>query len=275
MALQYPRLPLLILPYTRNELPGWGKLFGIFGIGSDSDPKIWKQAPVTWIRGKWHHYRMKLDLSDWCDRHTYFLGRYYELATQLVLQSILKPGDRFVDVGANHGMISMLGAYLVGKDGRVDSIEPNPGCIERIQEHIQQNNIAHIHIHECALGSVQTFLQLTQLTEHTGYGTLTHIPEKDQHLITRIIDVPVKKGDDILADHDQQPALIKMDVEGFELNALHGLSETLHNSHCPVMTEVLDNYLKRAGHTREHALHQRPIRCCALRIVLVLCHIVK
>lgn len=250
MSTHYPHLPFFILPYTRMELPGWGKLFRLLGVGSDNKTNDWDSAPVTWSKGKWHHYRMKLDLSDWCDRHTYFLGRYYELATQLAIKAILKPGDRFVDVGANHGMISLLAAYLVGKSGRVESVEPNPACIQRIKEHINQNNLQHIHIHPCAFGSEDTTLNLTLLTEHSGYGTLTHIPDKDKHLVTRIIEVPVKFGDKIIAAHNQPVAMIKIDVEGFELNTLTGLTQTLQNHHCPVLTEVLDGYLLRAGNTR-------------------------
>ncbi len=254
MAIHYPRLPFVFLPYTRLELPCWGKLFQWFGVADGEQPTRWRQAPTTQILGKWHHYQMKLDLSDWCDRHTYFLGRYYELTTQLVLQALLQRGDRFVDVGANHGMISLLGAYLVGEEGLVESIEPNATCLGRIREHIQLNNIQHIRVHPCALGQEQATLELSVLTEHTGYGTLTNIPDKDKHLITEVIQVPVCTGDSLLGHGSQPPSLIKIDVEGYEFEALAGLEKTLAQHHCPVITEVVDGYLKRAGNTREQLM---------------------
>ena len=233
------------------ELPGWGKMFKWFGVASGDNDKTWQQAPTTQTLGKWHHYKMKLDLSDWCDRHTYFLGRYYELSTQLVLKAVLNPGDRFVDIGANHGMISLLGAYLVGAKGTVESFEPNPSCVQRIKEHIQINNVNHIQIHPCAIGATPSTLELSILTLHTGYGTLGSIPDKDKHLITQVIDVPVHTADSVLNQKSQAPSLIKIDVEGFELNALLGLEKTLSQSQSPVITEVVDNYLKRADHTRK------------------------
>jgi hypothetical protein len=68
----------------------------------------------TWMRGKLHGYEMSLDLGNWSNRQTYFLGRFYDLPTQLVLLSCLRPDDIFVDIGANEGMISLLASRLVG-----------------------------------------------------------------------------------------------------------------------------------------------------------------
>ena len=49
---------------------------------------------------------MVLDLSDWAQRRTAFLGRYHELGVQRVLDAALRAGDRFVDIGAHIGMIA-------------------------------------------------------------------------------------------------------------------------------------------------------------------------
>jgi precorrin-6B methylase 2 len=69
---------------------------------------------------------MELDLAAWSERSAYFLGRFYDLNLQMLMIQILKPGDRFVDIGANIGMLSILAARLVGPSGRVESFEPNP-----------------------------------------------------------------------------------------------------------------------------------------------------
>ena len=57
---------------------------------------------------------MELELSDWAERYTFFLGRYYEMGVQRVLDAILMPGDRFVDIGANIGMIALHARSLIG-----------------------------------------------------------------------------------------------------------------------------------------------------------------
>ena len=151
MLTTYPQHLLLLLPITRLELPGWGRLCSAVGLFRYDDDH-WRTAPVKIIRGKLHGYRMRLRLSDWSDRMTFFLGRYYDLPTQLLMSICLRPGDRFIDIGANIGMISLLAARLVGPSGRVDSVEPNPKCIEIFREHIALNPIGNIHIHPVAAG---------------------------------------------------------------------------------------------------------------------------
>jgi hypothetical protein len=67
---RYPSQALLVLPATRWELPGCGKLGKWFGVwGADNDAR-WRNAPRKSIRGKWHHYLMDLDLADWSERQT-------------------------------------------------------------------------------------------------------------------------------------------------------------------------------------------------------------
>ena len=66
------------------------------GVRCSNDDLRWAQAPIVTLRGKNHGYQMRLDLSDWSQRLTYFLGRYYELGVQRVLDVTLKPGARFV-----------------------------------------------------------------------------------------------------------------------------------------------------------------------------------
>lgn len=252
--MSYPRLPFVILPATRLEAPGWGKLFHLFRLDSPAHHSRWEHAPTRIIRGKWHRYRLKLDLSNWSERHTYFLGRFYDLGTQLALKAILKRGDRFVDVGANIGMITLLGAYLVGPEGRVDSFEPNPGCVARIREHLELNRLGHVHIHNMALGANRQTMRLSVVTEHTGMGTLAEVPAQDRALITAVHDVQVVPGDETLLRDDLPPRLIKMDVEGFELAALKGLSQTLDRWHPAVITECVEEHLARAGASREELL---------------------
>jgi len=59
------------------------------------------------------------------------------------------------------------------------------------------------------------------------------------------VTVPVRRGDDFLKD--ERPALIKIDVEGFEVNVINGLTETIRQSLPLVVTEVISVVLERAG----------------------------
>src|SRR5690242_13564500 len=105
---------LTLLPYSRLELPGWGKLLRLCGAMNRTG---WEGAPVRTIRGKKHGYLMPLDLSNWSERLTYFLGRHHEIFTSLFLEAAVRPGETFIDVGGNIGMITLHAAALVGPAG--------------------------------------------------------------------------------------------------------------------------------------------------------------
>jgi FkbM family methyltransferase len=241
----------LILPLTRREVPGWGILFRLFRIDTIVDYDKWGAAPQRTIKGKRHGYQMVLRLSDWSERHTYFLGRYCELATLLILDRVLRPGDRFLDIGANIGMVSLEAARLVGSKGRVDSYEPNPECLQILQMHREMNRISHWHIHPVALADVNGLMTLSLNTQHAGEGTLAPLNETLEQPILQRFDVRTRRGDEIiLADDPRPPAMIKIDVEGFEQRVLQGMKTLLLDTKPVILLEYVESHLRRAGSSR-------------------------
>lgn len=107
----------LVRPYTRRELPGWGYLYRNL-VGSFEKDLIWRGERERWVRGKLHGYEILVRIEGWSNRHTFFLERFYDLPTQLLLQRALRESDTVVDVGANEGMMTLLGSRLVGSKGR-------------------------------------------------------------------------------------------------------------------------------------------------------------
>ena len=245
MSRDYPRLSLLFLPYTRLELPGWGRICEALGV-FHSDER-WRGAPVKTIRGKLHGYRMRLRLSDWAERMTYFLGRYYDLPTQLLLSACLKPGDRFIDIGANVGMITLHAAVLVGPSGRIDCVEPNPGCCAAIRSHAEMNGITTIRIHPVALVDEEGEASLNVFHGHEGVGTLAPVPDSDWEAVTDTIRVRTVRGDDVLGFDPMPPKLIKIDVEGYELRVLQSLVRGITEWRPAVVMELHPGHLERAG----------------------------
>ena len=237
----YPKWTLLLLPYTRLELPGWGKLLRIAKVIGPISNSRWKNAPKKMIRGKVHGYWMILDLSDWSERFTYFLGRYYELEIQQLLSAILDPGDRFIDVGANIGMISLLAAHLVTETGKVDSFEPNPECVQAINNNLEINGIKHVNVYPVGLSDSNGIVRLNLTSLHTGTATMAHVDG-----VTKSFEVQVLLGDDVVVSDSKQVKLIKIDVEGFELHVLKGLKQTLQMFHPLLITEFVESQFQRA-----------------------------
>ena len=245
--MKVPLLAQLAVPYARLELPGWGRVLRLTRVLGDDTG--WQGAPTLTVRGKYHGYLMTLDLSNWSERRTYFLARFYELSTQLFLREFVRLGDTFIDVGANIGMITLLGARCVGTSGIVHSFEPNPVAYGRLKKALADNQISHVTAHEVALGERPGELVLNVLLGHTGMGTVGDIEPKHRDKITHRYTVKVARGDDLLPPYLRGPATIKIDVEGFECQALRGLNDTIRRLKPAVLCEAIPGHLRRAGCT--------------------------
>src|ERR1700685_3926462 len=66
------------------------------------------------------------------------------------LKSLLKPGDTFVDCGANLGLWTLAAAPLVGEQGKVIAFEANPDTVRRLREHARPGE-SWVKIHEAAV----------------------------------------------------------------------------------------------------------------------------
>ncbi|MGH7131749.1 MAG: FkbM family methyltransferase [Phycisphaerales bacterium] len=229
-------------PYLWRELPAWNKLIGY--LVRYEQYHGW---PTKTIRGKLHGFQMQLDLNDWCQRWTYYLGRYYEAHTQQLMLRALRPGELFVDIGANIGMTALLAAHAVGPTGRVVAFEPNPDVYAILRRHVDANQLEKtIDARNCAIGDSESELTLTVAGTHTGCGTLTSVDAVPGETLRRV-QVRVAVGDAQLAELPDRPMFIKIDVEGFELHVLAGLKQTLSRRKPAVLTEAVEYQLKRAG----------------------------
>jgi FkbM family methyltransferase len=230
-------LILVLRPYVSRELPGWGKLFFL----SYRWDWLWRDAPVKKIHDKRYGHSIEVDLSTWSDRSYYFLGRWYDLEIQLLVDDLIKPGETVVDVGANRGSFALAASYVVGDGGKVICFEPNPNCIKTLENETERNEIGNIFIHRCGLSDEDNMLTLSVPFINSGEGSFA--PSQYKHNLE--FSAPVCRGDDILAM--ENPSLIKIDVEGFETKVILGISQTISRCSPIVITEVIANHLERAG----------------------------
>lgn len=125
----------------------------------------------------------------------------------------LRPGDLFVDVGANVGVYTML-AYHTGAD--CIAFEPAPLAYGALARNIALNNAAaRVAARQEAVGSTRGSLHIT-----TGEDCTNHVAVEGD---SGTVEVPVSRIDDL----PRVPLLIKIDVEGFESEVLAGAERTL------------------------------------------------
>jgi len=256
----------LVLPYTRSELPAWGRMMALVGGAIDQG---WPSTPLVRTRYKWTPYSVWLNLADMHERIVYFCGRHYDLGPQLALRNVLRPGDTFVDIGANIGLMTLLAAHAVGPTGVVYAFEPNPDCCERIRLHVTRNGLTQVHVHPVGLSDQDAMLSLTRETGSSVHGSFA--PPPDEATVTARYAVPVRRGDDLLGRAPiNRPMVIKIDVEGFECRTLRGLAATIERHTPIVLAEVVAGHLARAGSTVAELfdlMHGFGYTGCAIAIV--------
>lgn len=170
-------------------------------------------------------FTFKCDLRDAISREVCFTGRYEPQETSIV-QSILRPGMTFVDVGANWGYFTLLAAHLVGNDGRVVSLEPDPRLFPILQESIIRNHLEQVVALQIAAASEDGTLKLAGYDEGgNNFGISRIVSEGEQE---STFDVSARPLDELFDELELSTIdLLKMDIEGFEGYALSGLENSL------------------------------------------------
>lgn len=200
------------------------------------------------MRGRDHGYVTTLDLSKWFDRQTYFLGRWHALGIESFVSSVCGLPDTIVDVGANRGEFSLFASSVV-KGGKVICFDPNPQCLAKLRGDILRNSITNIEIHQVGLSSESGSMMLHVPRIYSGQASFGPMDDFD---IEYEVKAELKRGDDVLAN--ENPALIKIDVEGFECHAIEGLSQTIRRCRPLVITEVDRKNLTRCGTSTEELI---------------------
>jgi FkbM family methyltransferase len=140
----------------------------------------------------------------------------FELEERDILRACLKPGDRFVDVGANIGAYTLWVAKIIGPQGRGIAIEPQPTVLARLRANIALNPDFQVKVFPCGAGPNQATMTLSiGSTNEGGASMATGEGGADR------VDVAIRPLFDIVqeAGFDRIDAL-KIDIEGFEDQAL-------------------------------------------------------
>ena len=158
-------------------------------------------------------------------------------------EAYLRPGDGFIDVGANIGTYSMMARSFVGVDGRVDGFEPHPVAVRRFLENVELNGLTNVAVHAAALADQPGSLEFIDGSDVSNRVKSAYDGSR------RTIVVPAVTLDQALPTG--RFAMGKIDVEGFETAAFTGAVDHLADANPPVwQIEILDHALEKAGSSR-------------------------
>jgi FkbM family methyltransferase len=163
----------------------------------------------------------------------------------------LGPDDIFVDIGANFGLHTLYASTILKNGGQVYAFEPLPQNIALLEKHIRLNKRSNVTIFKGAVSNSdkeylefyfpeEDFLQTGALKPHTGASNKIQV--KNHRL-------------DDLADQWNKPVkLIKIDVEGAEMDVLKSAKNILSKWHPDLLIEIHGFALPNFGYTSDQLL---------------------
>jgi FkbM family methyltransferase len=166
------------------------------------------------------------------------------------MDEYLRPGDNFLDVGANCGWLSMRAARRVGCSGRVIAFEPSPILADILHYHRRVNGLPQITIVPKAVSNSDSEAAFFLLNRGFSFRNSLTIENDDAPFVRPEdklrITVPTVTLDRYCADSDLRPTMLKIDVEGAELFVLEGCREILRQAR-PVIIVGVHPYWLPAG----------------------------
>jgi FkbM family methyltransferase len=150
---------------------------------------------------------------------------------QEALAHELSPGMVVYDIGANIGFFTMIAARAVGPQGRVLAFEPLPENVRWLRHNVDINDFGQVEIVEAAVGAREG----TAAFESGNTAVWARISDTGEHEV-RVLSI----DDGIAAGSLPVPDVVKMDIEGAEVDALDGMRETLARHRPTVIVELHD-----------------------------------
>lgn len=182
---------------------------GPIGFRFVEDARLFAKRGETGATGNWY-----------CGLH--------EVEEMAFVLHVLRPGEHFLDVGANVGSYTVLAA--AGANARVTAVEPIPETFGKLRLNVSLNGLES-RVRTCLLGLSDRngMLRFSALLD-----TVNHVLAADEN--EPGVDVSVTRMDDLVGG--DCPHVIKIDVEGHEFAVLQGASNTLSNDR--LMAVVLE-----------------------------------
>lgn len=177
----------------------------------------------------------------------------YEPWTAHAIKSYLNPGDNFWDIGAHSGWFSLFAAKVTGPKGRVFSFEPAPDVFELLSTNIQ--GIASIKAVQCGVGNADTVATFTSQGEASTGSFVEDVTKISQNwqpkTPIRKVEVNIRRLDTLVEEFGNCPNLVKIDVEGFEVEVLKGAHRLLSTSQPTLIIEIHPTRIKLSGDSED------------------------
>ncbi|MGB2924472.1 MAG: FkbM family methyltransferase [Limnothrix sp.] len=203
---------------------------------TDSEKQLGLQLP---------HCQIFLNLED---------PRFFQVVNELlseetdkkVVKELLKPGDSFFDIGANHGSFSIIASQILGDRGTITAVEAQPTLANLVRQSLAANVKCEFEVYQIALGDHAGEIDFMIPVDSSGSAGIfaghsaTHQYKK--------VTVSLQRFDDLVDSKKFKPnGLMKLDIEGSEYSFLQGASRTVRELKPKIILEINPGTLKASG----------------------------
>jgi FkbM family methyltransferase len=168
-----------------------------------------------------------------------------------VLPYLVLPGTTLIDIGANIGWFTVIGSRMVGLDGQVIAIEPDPENLRLLHWSVAHNGCRNVTIFPYAAGAEARTAQLFRSEDNQGDHRLEVVSERAESIM-----VLVRPLDALIEQVRHDVNVVKIDTQGSECAILRGMQRLLVT--CRQMRIVLEFWpfgLLRCGSSAEELVN--------------------
>ncbi len=169
----------------------------------------------------------------------------YEPDFSALLDRLARPGMIVLDIGAHVGLHTLRLARRAGSAGRIVAVEPSPANAALLKTHLAWNGFANVEVVEAAVGQRPGEIEFACLSDALDPGSFANSLAYD--IGGSRVKVRVTTIDDLC--RDLVPDLIKIDIEGAEMQAIIGGRQTLLRHHPLLLVAIHPEAMASLGAT--------------------------
>lgn len=204
---------------------------------------FWKRLSIPYVNIKISQSRFSISRFR---INNFEKSQYYSEEWLFRLLSLINENREinvFFDIGVNIGQ-TLLKVKSINRNINYFGFEPNPYCCTVLENIIEINQLKDCHIIPCGLSDKSDLLKLKLDKNDNFDSSASLVPDfRKTSISDRFQIVSVNKLDDVIDKLNcQKVDVIKIDIEGGELEAIKGMERTISDYHPIIILEVLPSY---------------------------------
>lgn len=173
------------------------------------------------------------------------------------VKKLISSNDVVVDVGANIGYITGLFSRWVGPNGKVHSFEAVPRTFDLLAYAVKSIGLKNVVLHACGASDRDGSAEISVPQHDWGGENLYEsaiVGKSDEAGPGKTETIAVKALDSVLGEVEEKISFLKIDVEGHELEVIHGAAGIL-SKHLPAFLIEVDGDPEEEGSRASALFH--------------------